>query len=342
MNRIWRLSVILPLASSVAWNTSAAHHSRTEFDQDEIELEGVLTNISWRNPHPTFGLRVDQGAKAGQSWDVHVFGAVNTLTRAGVDGEIFEPGQRVRLAGRPSSRSPNLILGTHILLPGNLEAVLGRDFEPRWSADYVGGVRGWEVDEDALRVAGAEGRGIFRVWSVPSREEVRRTWSSDFPFTEAAIAARDGWDDNDNAITRCEEPWLPRAMIQPVGFEIIDNGGSVTFNYVYYGASREVRITDTRPADEQPLTPMGTAVGRWSGNSLIVETSRITAPAFDVIGSLQTDAMTLTETFTPSEDQSRLTYELTILDPMVFSGPATYQSTYVALNEPFEPYLCQP
>jgi Family of unknown function (DUF6152) len=335
-------TVMFSLLSVFVLSTSAAHHSRTEFDGDEVELEGVLTDVTWRNPHPTFELRVDQGGNAGESWDVQVFGAVNTLTRAGVDGAMFEAGQRVRLAGRPSTRNPNLILGTHVLLPGNLEAVLGRDFQPRWSGNYVGGVRGWEVDEDVLRAAAAEDRGLFRVWSLPSREEARETWTSHLPFTDAAIAARDVWDDSDNAITRCDEPWLPRAMTQPLGFEIVDNGDSVTFNYVYFGATRDVPITDSLSVDEQPRTPMGFAVGRREGNSLVVETSRITAPAFDTRGSLQTDAMTLTETFTLSDDQSRLTYELEIVDPEVFTDPATYRRTYLALNEPFEPYLCQP
>ena len=330
------------LLSVLVTGTSAAHHSRSEFGDDEIELEGVLASVTWRNPHPAFELHVDQGSNAGESWDVQVFGAVNTLTRAGVDGAIFEPGQRIRLAGRPSSRNPNLILGTHVLLPGNIEAVLGRDFQPRWSGNYVGGVRGWQVDENVLRAAAADNRGLFRVWSVPSREEAQQTWVSHLPFTEAAIASRENWDDSDNAVTRCDEPWLPRAMTQPLGFEIVDNGDSVTFNYVYYGATRDVRISDSLSADEQPLTPMGFAVGRWEEGSLVVETSRITAPAFDTRGSLQTDAMTLTETFTLSDDQSRLIYELEILDSEAFTEPATYRRTYLALNEPFEPYLCQP
>ena len=342
MRRVPIRVVTFFLSSFLIVGTSAAHHSRSEFSGDEIELEGVLTNVTWRNPHPAFELRVDQGSNAGESWAVQVFGAVNTLTRAGVDRAIFEVGQRVRLAGRPSSRNPNLILGTHVLLPGNLEAVLGRDFQPRWSGNYVGGVRGWQVDEDVLRAAAADDRGLFRVWSVPSREEVQRTWVSHLPFTEAAIASRENWDDSDNAITRCDEPWLPRAMVQPLGFEIIENGDSVTFNYVYFGATRDVLISDSLSAEEQPLTPMGFAVGRWAGSSLVVETSRITAPAFDSRGSLQTDAMTLTETFTLSDDQSRLIYEVEILDSEVFTEPATYRRTYLALNEPFEPYLCQP
>ena len=36
---------------------AAAHHSRAEFSDRELELEGELIEVAWRNPHPLFNIR---------------------------------------------------------------------------------------------------------------------------------------------------------------------------------------------------------------------------------------------------------------------------------------------
>ena len=37
----------------------SAHHSRAEY-VEEIELEGTLVDILWRNPHPGFTIEVEE------------------------------------------------------------------------------------------------------------------------------------------------------------------------------------------------------------------------------------------------------------------------------------------
>ena len=64
-------------------------------------------------------------------------------------------------------------------------------------------------------------------------------------------------------------------------------------------------------------------------------------PWFDNIGTPQSAAVTIRERFTPSADQSRLDYELTVTDPATFTEPAVYERYWLALGASIERYDCQ-
>jgi hypothetical protein len=67
----------------------------------------------------------------------------------------------------------------------------------------------------------------------------------------------------------------------------------------------------------------------------------VIAPSFDNRGSLQSEQMTTIETFTLSADQGRLDYEMIMNDPIGLTEPGIYRTHFVAIGEPFEPYLCE-
>ena len=317
-----------------------AHHSRAEFSGEVQELNGELVDIVWTNPHPTFKVRTSGGS--GEVWDIQLFGSVTTLRRTGVPSELFEIGQPIRIAGIPSDRRPHLLLGTHALLPDGSEAILSQTAEPRWSDRYVGGKRGDVYDESVLGRAAAEDKGLFRVWGIPTYAEAVRAYAAIRPtFTDAAIAARESWDLLDNPITRCEFTWMPHVMYQPALRELVDNGDTITVKSAYGNSRRTIHMEPPEESSDVQRTPMGYSVGHWEGNTLVVETTNIAAPAFDADGSLQSDSMVVTERYTVSEDQSRLDYELLMADPVAFREPAVFQTYYLALGEPFRVAGCE-
>ena len=61
------MRLVTPAAALVAALAAApalAHHSRANFDLDSVvEIEGTVTEFSWRNPH---AFAVVQGKKAGE------------------------------------------------------------------------------------------------------------------------------------------------------------------------------------------------------------------------------------------------------------------------------------
>jgi Family of unknown function (DUF6152) len=317
-----------------------AHHSRAEFSGEVQELNGELVDVVWTNPHPTFKVRTS--GDSSEVWDIQLFGSVTTLTRTGVPSELFEIGQPIRIAGIPSDRRPHMLLGTHALLRDGTETILDYRAGPRWSHRYVGGKGGDVYDESVLSRAAAEHKGIFRVWSIPTYADAVGAVRAMRPaFTDAAIAARKNWDLLDNPITRCEFTWMPHVMYQPGLREVVDNGDTITVKSAYGNSRRTIHM---RPPDELralPRTPMGYSVGHWEGNTLVVETTNIAAPAFDADGSLQSDSMVVTERYTVSEDQSRLDYELVMTDPIAFKVPAVFRTYYLALGEPFRAAGCE-
>jgi hypothetical protein len=98
---------------------AGAHHSvPVNFDQSrEITIEGVLTEIAWRNPHAHF--RVDVTGADGRTleWLVEM-GAVNTMKRAGFPMERFAVGQRIAITGHPGRRDRALLLRETVLPDG--------------------------------------------------------------------------------------------------------------------------------------------------------------------------------------------------------------------------------
>ena len=320
----------LPIAVS-------AHHSRAEFSDRGLELEGELLSVRWRNPHPLFSLRTVNDNGDTELWRLEAYGNALTLQRTGVTGELFSNGDYVRVVGNISARQDRVLLATHMLLADGTEAVLEYDAEPYWSEQHVGGKASWTIDESLLRSAAAENRGIFRVWSLPRRGlDVRYS-----PFTEAAIAGRAAWDTLDNYLTRCEPPGMPHSMSNPQRYEFVEDNGNILVRAQFFNMVRTVHLQDAANPEDQPASKLGYSVGHWEGNTLVIETTRIDWPYFDTSGTPQSEAVEVVERITLSDDQSRLDFHMTITDPATFTEPATFDRYWLALGSELQHYECE-
>jgi hypothetical protein len=229
------------------------------------------------------------------------------------------------------------------MLPSGLEAVLQYNAEPRWTDERVGGIGMEVIDESILAQAAAANRGIFRVWSRRSATSAIEAMRAMRPqYTDAGLATRSEWDLTDNPITRGECPWMPHVMYQPVAREFVDQGDYLSLYMPYLGGALRTIWLDEVPAgvDRSP-SRLGTSVGRWSGGTFVVETSGITAPAFDSGGSLQSEQMSIVERFTLSEDQARLDYELVMTDPVALAAPVVFSYEFLALEEELPTAVCE-
>ena len=84
--------------------SATAHHSMSEFNRDVVtEVEGVVSRVSWKNPHIL--LEVTSTDKNGVKSVWHLEGgAVSAQRRRGLTGDRLAIGDRVRVAGWPSTR----------------------------------------------------------------------------------------------------------------------------------------------------------------------------------------------------------------------------------------------
>ena len=317
----------------------AAHHSMSEFDRSEIEeVEGVVSKVSWKNPHIL--VEVTRSDESGSNTIYYLeASAVSSLRRRGLTGDEIAVGDAVRIAGAPSTRRDNYIQVNHILLPDGVELLVGGAREPRWAAASLGGDR--DV-LDAERVAAATGDGIFRIWSQGSIAWFF-TGRSGYQLNESATAAAASWDDiADNPIIECVAPGMPGLMGNPYPMEITQIGDNIELQFEEFDALRIIHMGDNiaDPADVPP-SHLGYSVGRWEGDTLVVDTTRVNWPYFNRSGGPQTENVRINERFTVQEGGNRLEWILTVDEPATLVEPFVFDGYFVwKPGEAINPYEC--
>src|SRR5712691_3676851 len=123
--------------------------------------------------------------------------------------------------------------------------------------------------------------------------------------------------------SRCITRGFPNTML----YTLYDYGNDIT-QAPGYVVIRSEMVHETRviPTDGRPhvgkdiKTYMGSSVGHWEGNTLVVETTNL-KPA-SAAGARYTDAAVVTERFTRTAP-NELIWEATISDPNVWTRPYT-------------------
>ena len=312
--------------------TLTAHHSRSEFSKEVSEIKGELVKVYWRNPHAGLDVRITNEDGNKEVWRIETYGSPNLFSRMGVKREHFIVGEQITVAGNVSERRSKYMLGSNVLFENGMEAVLSASIEPRWSQEHVGGSDQSDVDLSKLADAASENLKIFRVWSIAGRAVgVKRH----FPYSDFAREAMAAWDPVTSPVAQCQEPGMPVPMYQPLSFVFTDNGDTIELQTEYFGTIRTIHVENSDSPASQPASYLGYSVGQWEGNSLVVETSRINYPYFSSGGAPMSEDVRVTERFMLSDDQTELTYQLTVVDDITFNEPATYERLYVALGAPF-------
>jgi hypothetical protein len=126
------------------------------------------------------------------------------------------------------------------------------------------------------------------------------------------------WLDRDPEI-KCFQPGVPRAIYMPFPFEIIQSATKIQMVFEFANAQRTIHLNKM---EEYPNNAyMGYSVGKWEGDTLVVDVNNFTdATWFDRSGNFHSDALHVTERFTPLS-RDAIQYEATIEDPQVFSRP---------------------
>jgi len=142
------------------------------------------------------------------------------------------------------------------------------------------------------------------------------------PYTPEALAKRkenqENWLSRDPEI-KCYLPGLPRATYMPFPFQIFQSDKAFTIAYEYASAYRNVYLKD--PGPPQVDSWMGQSVGRWDGDTFVIEASGfIDQSWFDRSGNHHSEAMKVTERYTMT-GPDHIQYEATIEDPKTFTRP---------------------
>ena len=155
------------------------------------------------------------------------------------------------------------------------------------------------------------------------------------PYTPAAAALKkengEHWIDRDPEL-KCYLPGIPRAMYMPYPFQIVQSTNKIQMAYTFANAARTIHLDEVEgPPDD---TYMGHSVGRWDGDTLVVNVTGFNGRNwFDRAGNHHSAALKLVERFTPITPDA-LRYEVTIEDPEVFTRPWTISMPLYRRLEP--------
>lgn len=132
--------------------------------------------------------------------------------------------------------------------------------------------------------------------------------------------------DIDDPTARCLPAGIPRLVsfgLFPV--QIVQTPQQVVLLYEYMNVFRVIPLNAKHPDDAEP-TYLGDSVGRWEGNTLVVDVTGFNDKTWLVgAGTFHSDALHITERYT-RVSKDRIDYEAVIEDPKVLSKPWIYRS----------------
>jgi len=223
---------------------------------------------------------------------------------------------------------------TNILLPDGVELILRGRVQPRFSQQFLGG-GDWVVSSIN---ADDEPEGIFRVWSAVLERNVPE-FSDGPPLTGRAQETFSRYDSVDDDLSlSCTPLGMPGAMARGSGsphpLELVQFGADYQVKFEFYDSVRTIHMSEAAGAVSETPSPMGYSVGRWEGDTLVVETSGVDYPANDVLhptnlGIPQSGDAQFVERFTLSEDERELIYDITVTDPVNLTQPISIERRYV-------------
>ncbi len=315
---VWIAGALLGLSMS---STAAAHHSfAAVFEMNKVtEIEGRITAVRWTNPHITF----DVVAGDGEAWQIEA-GPVNLLSRMGIERSMLEIGATIRVRGNPGRRDAHLLWVSNILLPDETELLAAPGAQPYWGSKTVGdATKLFEAGNLSLPKGGAP--SFFRIWTPLISAFPRPRGAA--TLTDAGTRAQARYESGKQVVADCEVPGMPFAMMSPYPIEIVDDGARLRIRGEAYDLTRIVNLEP--PARVPAPSPLGTSVGRISGDELVIETSGIEYHSYGDLGPAQSDQSHVVERFKLSPDGLELDYEITITDPVMLAKPWVWGGSFI-------------
>jgi hypothetical protein len=143
-----------------------------------------------------------------------------------------------------------------------------------------------------------------------------------------------------DTVTRCLAFGVARFGTMPM--EIIQTPGQVTLGLGVLHDIRRIYLDGIGHTVGADPSFNGDSVGRWEGDTLVVETNNLRAATMDRDGVPYSDKLTVVERFR-RVSPTRLEIETTLTDPEALLAPYTIRRAYTPMppGSRFEEYLCE-
>ncbi|MBV9507788.1 MAG: hypothetical protein JO323_22590 [Acidobacteriia bacterium] len=167
------------------------------------------------------------------------------------------------------------------------------------------------------------------VWEIPYVPDMSRQVGGALPYT---AWGEQSWKSYDPAkfdyTAHCLPMGWTRQMNTPMPIEIMQEPNRIAILFEAWQTFKVIP-TDGRehPKDPDP-TWMGNSVGRWEGDTLVVDTIGFNdRTRLDTIGHPHSDQLHVVEKFSRT-DAAHLAYEVTVEDPKAYTKPFQNKRTF--------------
>lgn len=367
MNKNKILFVVLMLFVAMA---DAHHGTSGQFDQSKsLEVSGTVTKIRFVNPHSYvyFDAVNDQGEV--ENWRCEMR-AATVLKRSGWTKEMFATGTKIKIVGVPAFREPTgCYINTVEFEDGEVveryqQLAEKTDYsklnrparmatgEPNISGDWAAPQRlptEAEVRAIALGIINnggmAAGAGMAmngEEMGMGAAQDTRRGRTT-YEQSEEGIAASAGYEREDNPRFACEATnivfdWVFDQHINRVE----QSSDKIIMTYGFMDIVRTIHMDqDKHPAQIQ-ASRAGHSIGKWDGDTLVVETIGFTEGILDSRGGAKhSDQLRITERFTMDPETMSLKREYEGEDPKYLAAKFTGQDEIFFSDTPYDPYNCE-
>ena len=195
-------------------------------------------------------------------------------------------------------------------------------------------VKGSGINPDVGCTTGQDNFWVDYEWISPSRFGPRRPIYK--PEFWDKVQELDQWTNKYDPIMTCQPMGIPREGPPRRIFHTVNDVTMLYTTSDYGGGNREFRVvpTDDRKHDPQKAleaTYMGYTVGRWEGDTLVLDSISFVDTTWLGRGGLfHSPSMRIIEKFTRKGDE--ILYEVTVEDPEVFVEPWVMAPRTLRLN----------
>jgi hypothetical protein len=344
MKSLCALLMVLVAAMSLG-ATAWGHHSRGNFDlENTVELQGTITEYTWRNPHTFATLAVENEDGVIEEWLLEL-NSISVLTGTGWDRNTLKVGDEVTVVGNlEKDHTSNFFFSNYFVLPDGSRMVSA----PRFS-------RGVSIARAPAREIDASARsddfsGIWRpqgmgggMGPAPAINLGNQTPARGLPLTAKGQAELDDFEIRDNPWFRCEARGLPGGITGTQ--EIVrKSDAEIVFRYELLEIERTVHLGMTEHPPGVVPSRLGHSIGWFEDETLVVDTAHFVPVEWGIgAGVSSSDAKHVVERYSLVNDGNGLRLEYTFEDPEYLTESVEMATAFfLDPGYPWQDYNCDP
>lgn len=314
------------------------HHSRAHFDIDRtIELEGTVTELSWRSPHIYMAVDAVDADGARAIWTLEGHSIPGSM-RVGWQRDSVRVGERVRVVAHPNraAAKPFAMLYSATLADGTTY----------YAYSIPAGKTVAGVEDQRPTAPSTDFAGTWR-HLVPVRVATIESYRAptEWPLTAVGREQAERFDINADPVLECVPMGVPRLILATYSHRWQRRADRIVIEKERTPQIRTIYLDGRRKPDDFVPNELGFSVGRIEPDgTLVIETTGFAPTRWGNARGLDSSAAkSVTERYRLTEGGYAMSVSYTIDDPVYLTEPVTVSGEYAKSSDfEFVAEVCDP